>query len=104
MTSDSLTNTLLHKIPLNGYRPILSTWYNFFLVLIYDWICENRVKTLHQNSGHVLGKTVRITAHKYGYVVLRALSASCTRKRSHNMLVHAVKVTTDESNELSKAE
>jgi len=44
------------------------------------------------------------TVHKYGHVVLRALSASCTFKRSHNMLVQAVKVTANESNEPNKAE
>jgi len=44
------------------------------------------------------------TVHKYGHVVLRALSASYTLKRSHNVLVPAVEVTANESNEPSKAE
>jgi len=43
------------------------------------------------------------TVHKYGHVILRALCASCTLKRSHNMLVQAVEVTANESNEPNKA-
>jgi len=72
-TSDALTNVLLHKITLNDYRLILSTWHNVFLVLIYDSIYENRVKTLHQNSGHVFGKLVR-----YKYMI------SCENDHDHN--------------------
>jgi len=43
------------------------------------------------------------TVHKYGHVILRALCASCTLKRSHNMLVQDVEVTANESNEPNKA-
>lgn len=42
------------------------------------------------------------TVHKYGHVVLRVLSASCTLKKSYNMLVEAVEVTVNESNEPNK--
>ena len=40
------------------------------------------------------------TVHKYGHVVLRVLSASF--KKSYNMLVEAVEVTVNESNEPNK--
>jgi len=43
------------------------------------------------------------TVHKYVHVVLRTLCASCTLKGSHNMLVPAVEVTANESNEPNKA-
>lgn len=41
------------------------------------------------------------TVHKYGHVVLRVLSASF--KKSYNILVEAVEVTVNESNEPNKA-
>jgi len=55
--------------------------------------------------GMFLENLLEITVDKYGHVVLRALSASCTLKKAITCrLVQAVEVTANGSNELNKAE
>ena len=44
-----------------------------------------------------------LLVHKYGHVVLRVLSFSCTLKGSHTMLVQAIEVTANKSIEPNKA-
>ena len=41
--------------------------------------------------------------HKYGHVVPRVLSSSCTLNRVHTMLIQAFGVAANESNEPNKA-
>ena len=56
------------------------------------------LKTCHQNSGHVFGKSIR-----RGHVVLRVLSTSCALNRGHTMPIQAFEVAANESNEPKKA-
>ena len=61
------------------------------------------LKTFHQNSGHVFGKSVRLSVHKYGHIVLRVLSTSCTLNILHTMPIQAFEVGANKSNEPHKA-
>ena len=60
------------------------------------------LKTLHQNSGHVLENRLE-NVHKYAHVVPRVLSTSCTLNRVHTMPIQAFEVAANESNEPIKA-
>jgi len=42
------------------------------------------------------------SVHKYGHVVLRVLSTSCTLNRGHTMPMQAFEVAANESNEPNK--
>ena len=75
---------------------IISYFHNYICV----WIYENRVEDFAPcfwKIGQILYINMAMS-HS-----VRALSASCTLKRSHNMLVQAVEVTANESNERNKA-
>ena len=61
------------------------------------------MKTVFKNSRHVFGKSVRISVHKYGHVVLRVLSTLSTLNRSYTMPMQAFEIAANESNEPNKA-
>ena len=59
------------------------------------------LKTLHQNSRMFLENWLE-NVHKYGHVVPRVLSTSCTLNRVHTMPIQAFEVAANESNEPNK--